>query len=80
MAAYQQYLDRPMYFDLGQETDIPLSLLRLGELYESKGDKAKALEYYGRLVDLWKNADPELQPRVKDLRRRIGELAGEPKP
>jgi tetratricopeptide (TPR) repeat protein/tRNA A-37 threonylcarbamoyl transferase component Bud32 len=80
LAAYEQYLATPMYFDLQQETDIPLSLRRLGELYERKGDKAKALEYYGRLVDLWKNADPELQPRVKDLRRRIGDLAGEPKP
>jgi tetratricopeptide (TPR) repeat protein len=79
LVAYEAYLLRPVYFPVGQETDIPLSLQRLGELHEGKGDRAKALEYYGRLVDLWKNADPELQPRVKEIRRRMGELAGEPK-
>ena len=33
-----------------------------------------ALEYYGRFADMWKKADPELQPRVADVRRRIAEL------
>ena len=40
------------------------ALLRLAELYENAGDVRHATEYYGRFVDLWKNADPELQPRV----------------
>jgi tetratricopeptide (TPR) repeat protein/tRNA A-37 threonylcarbamoyl transferase component Bud32 len=47
---------------------------RLGELYEQKGERAKALEYYGKFADLWKNADPELQPKVADVRRRIARL------
>ena len=34
----------------------------------------RALEYYGKFVDLWKDADPELQPRVADVRKRIAEL------
>ena len=50
---------------------------RLGELYEARGDRAKALEYYGRLVDLWKGADPELQPVVRDVRVRMARLASE---
>ncbi len=50
---------------------------RLGELYEARGDRAKALEYYGRFVDLWKDADPELQPVVRDVRARLAGLAGE---
>ncbi|HXY69493.1 MAG TPA: hypothetical protein VEH62_08590, partial [Gemmatimonadales bacterium] len=47
---------------------------RLGELYEAKGDRARALDYYGRFVDLWKNADPELQPAVREVRQRLSRL------
>ena len=50
------------------------ALYRLGELYESAGDVKSATEYYGRFVDLWKNADPELQPRVAEARKRIDRL------
>jgi eukaryotic-like serine/threonine-protein kinase len=53
------------------------SLKRLGELYETRGDLAKARDYYSRFVDLWKDADPELQPVVRDARARIARLAGE---
>ena len=78
IAAFRAYLDRPIYFDVGQEVDQPLVLTRLAELYEAKGDKAQALEYYGRFVGLWKDADPELQSRVTEIKRRIARLAGEP--
>ena len=50
------------------------TLFRLGELYENAGDVRHATEYYGRFVDLWKNADPELQPRVAEARGRIDRL------
>ncbi len=50
---------------------------RLGELYEEKGDPAKALTYYGKMVDLWKDADAELQPQVKEIKDRMAKLAGE---
>ncbi len=53
------------------------SYKRLGELYEERGDKARASEYYGQFVNLWKDADPVLQPAVRDARQRMGELAGE---
>jgi serine/threonine-protein kinase len=55
------------------------SLKRLAELYEARGDKEKALENYGKFVALWKDADPVLQPQVKDVKARMGKLAGEPK-
>jgi tetratricopeptide (TPR) repeat protein len=54
------------------------SLKRLGELYESRNDRRKAAEYYSRFVDLWKNADPELQPAVREVRARLAQLAREP--
>jgi tetratricopeptide (TPR) repeat protein len=47
---------------------------RLGELYEQRGDAAKALEHFERFVELWKDADPDLQPRVEEVRRRITRL------
>jgi tetratricopeptide (TPR) repeat protein len=50
------------------------TLFRLGELYENIGDVRHATEYYGRFVDLWKNADPEVQPRVTDARGRIDRM------
>jgi tetratricopeptide (TPR) repeat protein len=51
---------------------------RLGELYEAKGDRRKAADYYGRFVELWKDADPELQPGVREVRQRLARLAQEP--
>jgi tetratricopeptide (TPR) repeat protein len=50
---------------------------RLGSLYEAKGDRARALEYYGNFVDLWRDADPVLQPQVAEVKARMAELAGE---
>ena len=47
---------------------------RLGELYEARGDRAKAAAYYLKFVTLWKNADPELQPRVAEVRQRLARL------
>jgi tetratricopeptide (TPR) repeat protein len=54
------------------------SYKRLGELYEAKGDRRKAADYYGRFVELWKKADPALQPTVKEVRERLARLAQEP--
>ncbi len=52
----------------------PGILQRLGELYEAKGMPEKALPHYQEFVEQWKNADPELQPRVKDVRARIDRI------
>jgi eukaryotic-like serine/threonine-protein kinase len=56
----------------------PLAYFRLGELYEAKGERTKAVDYYGRFTELWREADPELQPKVQEARRRIAELKAEP--
>jgi Uncharacterized protein conserved in bacteria len=50
------------------------SLKRLGELYEAKGDRENAARNYARFVDLWKHADAELQPSVRDVQARLGRL------
>ncbi len=49
---------------------------RLGELYEARGDRAQAIEAYRRFVELWTEADPELQPAVRELKARLARLAG----
>ena len=47
---------------------------RLGELYEAKGDRVQAEDYYSRFVTLWKDADPDLQSTVKDVEKRLARL------
>jgi tetratricopeptide (TPR) repeat protein len=60
-----------------RQLTLPLSYRRLGELYETRGDKERALQWYGKYVDTWRGADPDLQPKVKEIQKRVGELAGE---
>ena len=50
---------------------------RLGELYEAKGEREKAASHYAAFIDLWKNADPELQPKVAEAKARLARLGGE---
>ncbi|HEU4721071.1 MAG TPA: serine/threonine-protein kinase [Gemmatimonadaceae bacterium] len=44
---------------------------RLGELYEAKGDNAKAVSHYTAFVRLWERADPDMQPKVAEVRTRM---------
>ena len=59
---------------------LPAAHERLGQLYEAKGNTAKAVEHYRAFIELWKNADPELQPRVAGARRRLAMLTTSEKP
>ncbi len=47
---------------------------RLGELYEERKDRPSAITHYSAFVDLWKNADPELQPQVAAVKSRLADL------
>jgi tetratricopeptide (TPR) repeat protein len=47
----------------------------LGVLYDERGDRARAAAYYRRFAELWRDADPSLQPRVEAARRRAVALA-----
>jgi tetratricopeptide (TPR) repeat protein len=59
------------------DTVLGPALERLGQLYDEAGDRKKAAEYYARFVELWRDADPELQPRVEAAQRRIDEIFAE---
>ncbi len=47
---------------------------RLGELYEAKGDTAKAIRNYEAFIDQWKDAEPEQQVKVREVRARLDRL------
>ena len=53
----------------------PLSYRRLGALYESKKDYAKAATNYQKFVTLWANAEPDVQPLVEEARLRLRRMA-----
>lgn len=53
------------------------TLERLGQLHDETGDTENAAVYYARFVDLWEDADPELQPRVEAARARLAEIVSE---
>ena len=47
------------------------TLERLGELYDETGDLRNAARYYAAFVELWAEADAELQPRVRAAQSRL---------
>jgi serine/threonine-protein kinase len=76
--AYERFVTVPaLHPGIDEVMGFATAYKRLGELYEARGDRAKAIAYYGRFVELWKHADPELQPSVRDARNRIGRLTAE---
>ena len=74
---YERYLALPRFMGPFQLLDASVLAgieKRLGELYEAKGDRDKALSHYLQFVSLWKDADPELQPKVTEVRQRTTHL------
>jgi tetratricopeptide (TPR) repeat protein len=47
---------------------------RLAELYDAKGNREQAMSHYASFIDLWKEADPDLQPLVQKARDRLTQL------
>ena len=48
--------------------------LRQAEIYDRRGDRDTAAEHYRKFIDLWRDADPELQPVVNKARERLAAL------
>jgi len=80
LATYERFVTRPSIESATQleRFELAPAYKRLGELYEAKQDRRKAADYYGRFVDLYQQADPELQPGVREVRERLARLAQEP--
>ena len=81
VAVWQRAVTLP---DLNRMDADPLELAptlkRLGELYERRADRQRALDAYSKFVELWRDVDPEFQPVVADVKRRIERLAAERPP
>ncbi len=76
LAIYERYVTTPWIHRVDVDAYYLASAYeRLGSLYEERGDAEKAAHYYGRLTELWKDADPELQPRVEAARRAVQALS-----
>jgi len=81
IAMFERYVNTPYSLRLSHELDpvnLARVLRRLGELHDSLGNREKARDNYSRFVELWEKADPEVQPQVKAVRRRLAELVKEP--
>jgi len=75
---YERYLETPdiAHAAWDNENRGP-TLERLGQLYDGAGDSEQAAVYYARFVELWAEADPELQPRVQAAQARLEEIVRE---
>ncbi len=76
IAVYERYLTTPYLFRAGFDAGYRgPTLERLAMLYDERGDGASAARFYAEFVELWADADPELQPRVESARQRLQALA-----
>ncbi len=76
---YERFTDLPsfdLWYDGGH---LAHAYQRLGEIYESHEDVEKAAEYYSRLLELWNDADPELQSWVETARSALERIGREPR-
>jgi tetratricopeptide (TPR) repeat protein len=78
IAVYERYVSEPSLrrTALLDRWHLGWILERLGELHEQRGNVQKAAQYYGQFVELWKDADSELQPRVNAARNRLQRIVG----
>jgi len=78
IARYREYLDTPANFNLWFDAHRLAPLHEsLGRLYDEQGDLENAALHYAQFVDLWEDADAELQPRVVAARARLEDIVRE---
>jgi hypothetical protein len=54
-----------------------LGMLDRARIAESLGEREKAMDSYQFVVDVWRHADPELGPYVREARAGLGRLVDE---
>jgi eukaryotic-like serine/threonine-protein kinase len=72
---YERYTSAPHGERVWQDFDLAATHERLAELYAERDDSEKARLHAARFVELWSDADAELQPRVRakqELLTRLG--------
>jgi eukaryotic-like serine/threonine-protein kinase len=72
IVGYERYLETPYNYRLYPDGPwLAPTHERLGQLYDEAGNLEKAALHYARFVELWEDADPALQPRVRAARARL---------
>jgi tetratricopeptide (TPR) repeat protein len=77
LAIYEEYRRSPVGSRPRQGPDRRMGAPRLealAKMFDAKGDTANAITHYREFIELWKDADPELQPRVASARARLQQL------
>jgi predicted Zn-dependent protease len=78
LVAWKRYVETPssdrLIFD---HSELAHAYERLGQLYDARGDRRQAADYYNRFIELWRDADPVLQPRVRAARERLIQITRE---
>jgi eukaryotic-like serine/threonine-protein kinase len=73
---WEKYLNTPYFGRQGMDATQAAIIHRwLGELYEAKRDFPNAARHYREFVKRWERADPELQPKVSEVKRRLSRMA-----
>jgi tetratricopeptide (TPR) repeat protein len=69
---WERYLATPWLFRYEIDSyELAPALLRLVDLYDARGERARAQAAGTRLLALWRGADAELQPTLSDVRTRV---------
>ena len=76
LVTYARLVVTPSTFFFPDIFMLARSHRRLGQLYEAKRDNAKAVRHYQKFVELWRDADPPLQPMVAEARARLSVITG----
>ncbi|MBA3498654.1 MAG: hypothetical protein H0T86_16270 [Gemmatimonadales bacterium] len=78
VAIYERYLGTPWIGRLELDAiHLPWVCERLGGLYEARHEPQRAAAMFRRTLELWRDADRELRPRVAAVDRRLTSLAVE---
>ena len=78
IAAWEAYLSRGWHIRHILDADGLGSVYEsLGQMYDAEGDPEQAAIYYAQFVELWQDADPELQPRVRAAQNRLETIVRE---
>jgi tetratricopeptide (TPR) repeat protein/tRNA A-37 threonylcarbamoyl transferase component Bud32 len=77
IALYERFVNLPSADVWYDDAHLAQAYERLGELYEQRGEPAKAAESYGRLLKLLHSADAVLQARVQEAEKAMARLARE---
>jgi tetratricopeptide (TPR) repeat protein len=76
---YERFVTLPSYDAWYDGGHMAYAYQRLGEIYEAEGNVERAAHYYSRLIELWEEADPVLQPWVETARGALERVTGEPR-